>query len=71
MRVSIEQHPAYHQGFYDAQSGEPIFDDCPSPEYRAGWNAFWNCKATLASNSFCGETHCTYHDGWCKCGLGG
>jgi hypothetical protein len=73
-QMSTQQHPAYHQGFYDAQSGEPIFDDCPSPEYRAGWAAFWRCKAILEPDravSFCGETDCTYTDGWCKCGMGG
>lgn len=45
--MTAEQHPSYHEGFYDAQFGEPIFDDCPSPEYRAGWNAFWECRAIL------------------------
>ncbi len=45
----IQQHPAYHEGFYDAQFGEALFDDCPSPEYRAGWSAFWECKAILAA----------------------
>ena len=43
----IQQHPAYHEGFYDAQFGEPLFDDCPSSEYRAGWQAFWECRAIL------------------------
>jgi hypothetical protein len=47
MNALRQQHPAYHEGFYDAQIGEPIFDDCPSPEYRAGWVAFWECREVL------------------------
>jgi hypothetical protein len=43
----LQQHPAYHEGFYDAQDGEPIFDDCPSLEYRAGWIAFWRCRSLV------------------------
>lgn len=49
--MSIQQHPDYHQGFYDAQDGEPLFDDCPSAEYRAGWEAFHECKALAAQPS--------------------
>jgi hypothetical protein len=45
--MSIQQDPAYAQGFYDAMNGEPIFDDCPSLAYRAGWEAFWECRAEL------------------------
>lgn len=44
---TIQQHPHYHEGFYDAMDGEPIFDDC-MPKYRAGWEAFWECKDILA-----------------------
>jgi hypothetical protein len=47
----IQQNPAYHEGFYDAQFGEPIFDDCPSPEYRAGWAAYWECRNILAERT--------------------
>jgi hypothetical protein len=45
----FQQHPDYHLGFYDAQFGEPLFDDCPSPKYRAGWHAFWEFRAILDS----------------------
>jgi hypothetical protein len=48
--MSIQQHLAYHQGFYDAQDGEPIwFDEC-SPEYAAGWIAFWDCRLPYIEN---------------------
>ncbi len=47
--MSIQQDPAYHQGFYDAMEGEPLFDDCPSEAYRVGWTAFWECRSILAS----------------------
>jgi hypothetical protein len=54
----IQQHPAYHEGFYDAQFGEPIFDDCPSPEYRAGWTAFGNEIGKFNGTSTVTSAHC-------------
>ena len=41
--MSIHQHPDYHKGFYDGQSREPIWLDQCTPEYRAGWEAYWQC----------------------------
>lgn len=40
--------PAYAEGFYDAQEGEPLFPDA-APAYAAGWRGFQNVKAILAS----------------------
>lgn len=40
-------HPDYHQGFYDAQTGEPIWIGECSPMYAAGWTAFWDCWAIV------------------------
>ncbi|CAN7378640.1 hypothetical protein LJR220_003370 [Bradyrhizobium sp. LjRoot220] len=42
----IQQHPHYHEGFFDAADGEPLFDDC-SPEYKAGWLAYHECRAVF------------------------
>lgn len=39
--MSDQQHPDYHQGFYDAQDGEPIWINECSREYALGWAAFW------------------------------
>jgi hypothetical protein len=44
---STQQHPLYHAGFYDAQNGEPLFDDA-HPVYAIGWRAFWTIKEALA-----------------------
>jgi hypothetical protein len=44
---STQQHPLYHAGFYDAQNGEPLFDDA-HPVYAMGWRAFWTIKEALA-----------------------
>lgn len=43
----LEQHPDYHQGFWDAQTGEPIWEDECTEEYAAGWRAFWNIREAL------------------------
>lgn len=46
-----QQHPGYHEGFYDAQAGEPIwFVEC-SREYALGWTAFWELAAAISSPS--------------------
>lgn len=39
----IQMHPGYHEGFWDAQALEPLFDDA-SPEYAAGWRGYWECR---------------------------
>jgi hypothetical protein len=44
--MPIQQHPHYHEGYYDAQFGEPLFDDA-DPIYRKGWQAFWELHATF------------------------
>lgn len=40
-------HPAYHEGFYDAQTGEPLFPDA-GDQYTHGWHAFYAVKALIA-----------------------
>lgn len=47
----IEQHPDYHQGFYDAQAGEPIWANECTAEYAAGWFAYWRVREALAERS--------------------
>jgi hypothetical protein len=42
---TIQQHPHYHEGFFDAADGEPLFANDCSPEYKAGWLAFHECRA--------------------------
>ena len=43
----IRQHPNFHQGFYDAMKGEPLFDDADSI-YAKGWRSYWVAKEMLA-----------------------
>lgn len=43
---SINQHPDYHEGFYDAQDGAPLHD-YESPEYQAGWRGYWTARGIL------------------------
>lgn len=45
--VSLQQHPGYHEGFFDALDGEPLFEDDCSPEYMAGWIAAQECRAVF------------------------
>lgn len=45
--MSIQQQPDYHEGFFDAADGEPLFEDQCSPEYMAGWLAFHECRAVF------------------------
>lgn len=47
----LQQHPDYHQGFYDAQDSEPIWVEECSPEYKSGWFAYWNIREALNENS--------------------
>ncbi len=44
--MSIQQHPAYHEGFFDALDGEPLFED-HSAQYRLGWLAAHDCRAVF------------------------
>lgn len=50
-RHSFRDHPEYSEGFFDALSGEPIFDDATDP-YRAGWEAYWVCCEIFERNGF-------------------
>ena len=50
-RQAHRDHPAYHEGFFDAQCGDPIFDDATEP-YRAGWEAYWTCREILERSGF-------------------
>lgn len=43
--MSIQQHPNYHEGFFDGLDGEPLFEDDCTPEYKAGWIASHECRA--------------------------
>lgn len=49
--MSIQQHPHYHEGFFDALDSTPIFDDA-TPEYRAGWEAAWRSKEIFMNAGF-------------------
>jgi hypothetical protein len=42
--TTIQQHPDYHLGFFDAADGEPLFDD-HNETYKQGWIAFHLCRA--------------------------
>lgn len=42
----IRQHPHFHRGFYDAQSGEPLFSDA-DPIYERGWRAYHVARKIL------------------------
>jgi len=45
--MSIQQHPDYHEGFFDGLDGEPLFEDDCTPQYMAGWIASHECQAVL------------------------
>lgn len=47
--MSIQQHPDYHEGFFDAADLEPLFEGECSPEYEAGWRAYWTFRDILAA----------------------
>jgi hypothetical protein len=49
--MSIQQHPHYHEGFFDACADTPIFDDCTA-EYRAGWEAAMISKEIFRNAGF-------------------
>jgi hypothetical protein len=46
--MSIQQDPAYHDGFFDYLDGEPLFERDCSPTYAAGWHAAHECQAFFA-----------------------
>lgn len=45
---TIQQHPDYHEGFYDAQDGHPLHLGS-SREYREGWLSFHECKSLVST----------------------
>lgn len=45
--MTIQQHPDYHDGFFDALNGEPIWELECTPEYAAGWWAYWTARDAL------------------------
>ncbi|MBR0962200.1 hypothetical protein [Bradyrhizobium japonicum] len=47
----LQEHPAYCDGFFDAIDGEPLFNDA-SPEYAAGWRAWWEVRNILNGPDF-------------------
>lgn len=49
--MSIQQHPHYHEGFFGALAGDPLFDD-HTPEYKAGWEAAWRSKEIFEAAGF-------------------
>jgi hypothetical protein len=49
--MSLQEHPAYHEGFFDALDGEPLFDDA-SREYAAGWRAYYSVRDLLDNPNF-------------------
>lgn len=51
MVTDLQADPAYHEGFFDAQSGEPLFDDA-SKAYEAGWRAFYASREILERAGF-------------------
>lgn len=46
--MSIQQHPDYLSGFWDAVEGEPIWENECSAEYRAGWFAYHELREIFA-----------------------
>jgi DNA-binding transcriptional regulator YiaG len=44
--MTIQQHPHYHEGFYDAADFAPLYED-HTDEYKAGWRAYWACRNIL------------------------
>jgi hypothetical protein len=47
----VREDPAYHDGFFDARSGEPLFPGA-SEAYEAGWRGYWRAREILEANGF-------------------
>jgi hypothetical protein len=43
--MTEQQHPDYHEGFFDALDGEPLFEDECTRPYMAGWLAAHECRS--------------------------
>jgi hypothetical protein len=54
MSADVRLHPAYSDGFFDAQEGWPLPVDS-APEYRAGWEAYQRCRQ-IATDAGLSET---------------
>lgn len=50
--ATIQEHPDYHEGFFDAIDFEPLFDGECSREYEAGWRAYWEVHDILNDEDF-------------------
>jgi hypothetical protein len=51
----IQQHPDYHDGFFDALEGEPLEVLGRTAEYVAGWQAYWLISDELNRDDFLGS----------------
>lgn len=49
---AIQEHQDYHEGFFDALDGEPLFAGECTAEYEAGWRAWWAVKDLLNNENF-------------------
>lgn len=49
---TLQQHPDYHEGFFDAVDGEPLLEADASAEYIAGWRAYWQIRELLGAPDF-------------------
>jgi hypothetical protein len=50
-----QEHPDYHEGFFDAMDGVPIWEDECSPLYAAGWRAYWEVKPYFSDENLIGS----------------
>jgi len=48
MRRAVQQDPIWHEGWFDARDGAPLWDDA-HPTYCAGWLAYWRARELLAA----------------------
>ncbi len=45
-QLELQQRSGYYFGFFDAQAGEPLYQDA-TDDYRAGWGAYWSIREIL------------------------
>lgn len=50
--MTLQEHPDYHEGFFDALEGEPLFEGECTKEYEAGWRAWWDVHAIVNDPGF-------------------
>lgn len=53
----IQETAGYHEGFFDAIDGESLFEGECSPEYEAGWRAYWAVRGMLNEPGFLDTPH--------------